>query len=478
MVARIKLPNKTYYYRPRMAARLTVPLLGTREQRIKQGASTATITLEAVPKRVRIESNDHNHADTCEVTLDWYTAGVDPRMLDDAVVEVFVGQADEYGNWEGGNRLDCRFIGLMKECERSGGEDNPAEVRLSCVDYTTLFLEARPFGSEGIPDLNMTLDAAWERICSSLRVDPNDKTSKSRVEVLKNRLVFEGIKGIPNLGKAVTERFRKTGKVQTKPQTDAWAVWQQCVGMLGLVSYIRLDECVVTTATNYYSSKGATPVVIYGLNVDRWSESRVSVMAKRGVSMTSYDPLTQKTIEAFWPPIGDESVNRKRSTAKKAASSAEALVGEERDYFGWPGVQDQGTLLEIAKRVWEERSRQELAGTFSTHDMEIPTESGGVAEAMAIRAGEDIVVDVEPENRMLLSSLQSGTERINYLLSRGYTRGAARLIVANMSQFGELSCKFQVKRASTTLEVSEDSGEFTVEVEYCNRIEIDGSAKA
>jgi hypothetical protein len=460
--------SRGHIYRPVWAAQITVPIMGSLAQRQKLDKSEDVITFPAMPKGFSLDRNDHNQADTCNLTLDWTTAGVDARMLDDATVELHVGDADESGFWVQSERT-CRFIGVVKEIDSSRSADDAAEVTLDLVDYTDLFLKAKPFGSSGIPAFSQTLREAWMTIVS--------QTPGADVFNDPKRLVFEGVIDPDTIiGQGVAERFRKIGKVQTKPETDGWAVWQQCVGMLGLISYIDKDRCIVTTATNYYTEQDA-PKMVWGHNLESWHESRVSTLSRRGIALTSFDPLSLRTIEASWPPIGDDRVKRKRAKTKKVQTEDKIRPTEERDYFAFPGVQEYESLLEIAKRVYEERSRQELEGSISTPHMYATTENGEVFDLLDLRAGDTVKVDVEPGMRQLLGSLGSDLERVNYLMLQGYADSAAQLIVANMKNFADLDARFLTKRVHVAAEVTDTGGSFSIDIDYINRIQIDGSAK-
>lgn len=452
--------------RVRMAATLTVPILGTRAQRINQEASTEAFNLVVRPKSAHWENNDHNHADSATLVADWLEVGVDPRMLDNACLQLFVANADDQGNWTP-SRENCRFIGLTKEIAASRDSSSAPEVSIECVDFTTLFLEAKPFGSSGIPKYDQTLDAAWRTICSQV----------PGAEALADRLVLEGLVTFPELGKAVSDRFKKLAYVPTHPDTDAWAVWQQCVGMCGLISYIRLDQCIVTTATNFYTESDS-PILMWGSNIEEWGETRNSAMSKKGVGITSYDALSQTTLEAFWPPIGDKAIKHKRATSKKVLSQEQLRQREERDWFAFSGVTQQEALDDVAKRVYEERSRQELEGHVKTVDIETDTQSGATFDLLSLAAGDSVKVIVDPQHRQLLAALPSDSERIKYLRRLGYSEDAAGLIVSNMKEFARLESKFITKSVTCDVELSEDGGSVSVEFEYVNRIAIDGSATA
>ncbi|HEX7464458.1 MAG TPA: hypothetical protein VF382_06155 [Actinomycetota bacterium] len=446
-----------------MAATLSVPILGTRAQRIGQEASAEMVTLPVHPRRARLVSNDHNHADSLSLTLDWTEAGVDPRLLDDAVLTFYLANADDRGNWTP-IASNCRFIGLARNIASHRSTGEAATVTLEADDYTNLFLKARPFGSRGIPDYSQTLEEAWRRIVSQT----------PGASALADRLVLRGLESSPKLGDAVGERFRKLAKVPANPQTDAWAVWQQCVGMLGLVSFVERDDVVVTTSTSLYTETDP-PVLMWGLNLSDWDEERSSDLAGKGIGVMSYDPLTQRTIEAFYPPKGDRRAKRKIVSATPIGDQTPPDHTEHRDWYSFPGITDQAALDALSQRIYEERSRQELHGKATTSEWAVNTlTTQEPFELVGLRAGNCLQVTVDPRDRLLLASLGSPQEQRAYLVQRGYTPSVAELIVANLANLTGLSSIYFARTVTTELALEKDKGTFRVDVEYVNRILADG----
>ena len=78
-------------WRPRMAASITIPVAGSGQG----GGPDDTLTIPIDIRRASLLSNDHNHADTLELTVDWKDAGVDPRLLSNATVLFYLGNADD-----------------------------------------------------------------------------------------------------------------------------------------------------------------------------------------------------------------------------------------------------------------------------------------------------------------------------------------------------------------------------------------------
>jgi hypothetical protein len=444
-----------------MYATLTVPVLGTRAQRIQQESSAGEYTLPLRPLQADLERNDHNSADALGLSVDWTDAGVDPRLLADGVLTFYLGQADDFGAWDPGP-TDMQFIGMLRENDGDRQVDSAGHVSLNAIDFTTLFLEAKPFGSRGIPDYSQTLREAWARVCSQT----------PGAEKLSESILFLDVDGNTKIGDAVAQRFQRLGQVPTKTETDGWAVWQQCVGMLGLISYFRLDTCVVTTSTAYYTEQDP-PVLIWGKNLLRWSENRNAQAARKGIGLTSFDPIAGTTLEAYYPPVGDPRVKRKTSTAKKRNSASAAVrQSEDREYLPYPGVTNQIRLDEIAQRVWEERSRQELAGSIETAEMRVDTASGRDFDLLTLGSGEAIKIQVDQESRQILASLGTAAQQWQHLVDRGYSHEAADLIVLNYQEFAEFEPVYHVKGARVSMSVDRDGGSFRVGVDYCNRIQV------
>lgn len=464
-------------YRPRMIARLWVPVAGSSAEKDRAEKDDVAYELQVNVREASIEANDHNHADALRITMDWLEAGIDPRFLRNAVVQFYLANAKETDDTvhEVLKEENMRFIGIMKKCERSGGEGNGFVVEAEFLDYTTIFLEAKPFGSSGVPDYSQTLSQAWRCIVSQTPGAKGRLDDALRFEPEQDKGTLD-----IQLAKAVSARFRSFGKVQVKPETDAWAVWQQCVGSLGLISFFRQDKCVVTTATNLYTESNP-PHLIWGRNILEMKESRDVQHAHGSVGITSFDPISHTTLEAVYPPKGDPRVKRKKVAAKKHGGAAGIDRYEERTYFSVPGVSNQAALDKIALRVYEERSRQELEGTLTTCEMLVPRadDPNATFDLVGLNAGDSIRVQFESrEMAELQSEGMNDDQRIDALVGRGYSEELAQLMVANLKNIAEMKSDFLVKQVHTSLSHSDLGGEFKVQITYCNHIQIDKTLPA
>lgn len=446
-----------------MACQLHVPIFG--------GTKDDTVTLPIRPRRVNLEYNDHNHADTASISAEWRDVGVDPRFLKSATCEIWVGNADEYGVFTPSDR-NLRFIGVMTRPRRSAKDGSGFQVELEFHDYTDLFLRQKPFPTRGLPAFSDDIFGAWQKICDHTGPLDEDGEILSSVEVLRNRLEFRG--GVDPgtvLGSAVASRFAKLSSVPAKDKSDAWAVWQQCVGMLGLISYIDRDRCIITTSTEHFAPEDAAKLV-WGKNILDAEEEANAHFSDKGVAITSFDPLSGRTLEAFWPPPNDKRIRRKRVAAGKKKAKPPVFESERYDFYEYHGVTDLDRLLTIAQRVWDERSRQELEGKLLTAEMFVDSVSMDSVDLLDLRAGDNVRVQIDPTDQETLASLGSPSRQTDYLLARGYTEPVAKLIVRNMKSSNVLDMTFHATRVNCSLEADGDGGKFEVAIQYHNRIKI------
>lgn len=478
------------YYYPRCRFEIAVPSSDIPEDREEQG----DIRFQLPVRSARWELNDHNHADELTITASALDCPFDPRLLKDSLGTFWVGDA------KGPNPLpinddNFKFVGIVKRVKRINNEGT-ADVELTLHDYTSMFLDVKQFPASGMPELSMRLDEAWRRICdfTGPRIPGTNKVASS-VKRLRDNIVLEGgLKSFPVIGTASTDRFQKQGKVNPPTGADAWVVWQRCVGMCGLITFMRRDQCVVTTDIGYYSH-GNHPRLVWGENLTSLSEEYDSALASTGIIITSFDTLTNTSIEVYWPPVGDVSVKRSRATAKprkkKPFTEDEIRQSEQREALAYPEVTDTKRLLEIAQLVFGERSRQQLEGVAKTSEFTVGARRsiGGVSrrtqndrdelltrgvdettfDLLNLEPGNDIRIEIQEDTRTELLQFETIEERIKYLRSKGYAEGPAQILARNVERLRQFSPVFHVKTVTVSLDENPDGGSFDIEIGYHNR---------
>jgi len=484
-----------------MRAILTVPIFGSSRQKTEEDKGRTTQNIDVMVRRASLTKNDHNQADELDISFEWMDGGVDPRFLKNATIDFYVGDAVSYGSDDIPlDHTTLRFVGVAIKVTRIGKDDTGFVVDMTFKDYTYFFLKSKPFPAEGYPLFSDKLSDAWERVCDHTGwEDPSvegDNKIVSCVTDLRDSIVFEGnIDTSRTLGSVVPKRYAKLGKYDSSIErtADAWTVWSRCVGSLGLITFIDRDQCVVTTSAAYYiddpnnPDRPKPPKMIWGKNILSLEETAHGEFEGKGVCITSYDYNNETTLEAYWPPRDQKHspILTKRVVAhklRKGESAADQAIQTNRyDFIEYNGVTDQGTLLAIAQRAYDERSRQELTGTVRTSEFFIDASLiGNVStkvDILSLRSGDEIQIAVDPFNREVLSSISNRNDRVAYLVSKGYKEDIANLIVMNMEAFSSLQPTYHVRGIHMNLDSDADGGNFEVDISFCNRIQVDGEIK-
>lgn len=475
-------------YRPRMAAELTVPLAGKLADREAMNETEDTVALPLRVHSVTLTRNDINHADSAKLLVAFDDAPVDPRVLQSASGVLWIGQDDASitgeGTWQP-RHADLQFAGVVTRIARKLTDEKGWDLELELSDYTTLFIESNHYPRAGYPSLSQTLSQAWAQVCDHTGPLDDEGNVLSTVAKLRDRIVFVGGAKDVVIGSALPKRYQAMG-VTIFPLDDAssWTVWQQCVRAVGLVSYIHLDQCFVSTATDYYSADKPALFVL-GRNVAALEETREIKFSGKGIGVLGFDPLTGTTIEGLYPPIGDKRVKRKRVGARVAAthssstkprkakappSPAALLASETRDVFNVPGLTDQKMADAVAQRIWEERSRQEIEGTFENYDLKVPHADGSWQRTLDLTSGDTIDLEIQPAIDAC-TKITDIKARINRLEELGFSEDLATLAAHNLVDLGSLGGTVYVKTLVATVTCADgaDDGEVTFRITFQNR---------
>lgn len=470
---------------PRHFATLTCPIFGTTARKQQQIHDANAVTIDMRLIRSRLGRNHHNMADELELTVDWRTAGIDPRMLTSARVQFYAGDTRSLGPWQP-TRENLRFVGVMTHPTRRAGGESPMTVEMKFLDYTDFFLKQKPFPPEGLPKLTDDLRTAWRKICEKVGFyDLKSQSIVSSVDDLKDALLFVGDAALADgveLGQATSARFRNTGaNVQMKPGSDAWGVWNQCVGMLGLVTFFRLDRIVIASAVDYYTADDP-PILSWGDNILDWTETSGGDRAHKGVGLSSFDPLSQTVLEAFYPPPGDPRITMKRTPAaskKKGTNDDRALQSENYEMFADDrGITDPAKLLDEARRIFEEYARHQVEGEASTRKMMLRASSDPTRgiDPYDLNGGDSIRIEFDSDTLREAAQFDSLTTQVEFLMGRGYREGVAKLIAQNLESFRGLPPIFHIKSLFVELDTSSDPGNFIVSIHYVNLVNPFGAA--
>lgn len=451
-------------HKPLMMMTLDVP---------KRGSRTEFVTIHPKLISAKWTKNHHLVADELTVTMGVEDTGVDPRVLRNARCVFFMWD-DAKEDFEPNKHV--RFTGICVKAHKKLEDAGSWVVEMTFHDYTTLFINNKPLKTTGLPYWQDTLKQVWERICDNTGwQDPDSKDKKiiSSVAELKPGLVFARADfAARTVGDMVPLRFHAISRPQPKQGASSWDVWQWVVGSLGLVSYIDNDKCIVTDTNEHYKDYNA-PILLYGGNIFSLEEEVDTTITNKGILLKSYNPLTGRVIEAFYPPAGDDRLKFRRAAVRKRSEAGATVTENEasKDYeeYNRYDITDQTALDRAAREAYEERSRQEVQITLKTAEMELNTRGGETIDILGLRAGDAISIAVaNEEDALVLRIMDSTSARIGYLTRMGYDEGVATLIAENMGDEALADTTFHVK----TLEVELEPDKFEVQIKAHNLIRV------
>ena len=448
------------HYKPRMSLSLDVPKAGAPPE--DEGITIRPGVIDA-----HWEKNSYLEADVLTVQVPWRQSGIDPRTLKNARCQWWLWD-DNYEDYD--ERKHLRFVGICKSAKRAFGESE-SHVELKFHDYTDLFIGMAPFPTDGVPDFTDDIATAWAKICDHTGWwDDATGKIKSSVAALRDSILIDPRVPDGPIGRAVASRFHAIAKPQPPQHASAWQVWQFICGMVGLVSYIDKDTCIVTTDAALYDTSNA-PRFLQGHNILSLEEEADTAVSNKAILLKSFDPLRGIQLEAIYPPPGDPRVRVSRAAAKRAIKSGAGLtandVSRELQEFFRYDITDQATLDAAAKEAYSVRARQEITGTLRTAEMRVTAEDGSTVDVLTMTTGDSIKVGVDLAIAEVASITSGEGDRIAYLTDRmGYDEGLARLIVNNITA-GEIeNPQYHVK----SLDVHLGPETFEIGVAYQNVI--------
>jgi hypothetical protein len=485
----------SHIYEPRMSAMLNLVDIGVPQVRQIQASTTDSFKLDMRPLKARLSSNSWREADELELTVSWDEAGIDPRYLRSG--ELYFWLADGGDSFQRSNE-NLRFVGIIRDVTRELDETSKV-VTLRAIDYTTLFIEQEHFPQKYLPTFSDTLRQAYKKICqgtghinfSKLDANGNPTLMSSVLDPDTNEPIIQLVAlGDVNLDRSIASSVNP--RIQAAPLNrqsgaDAWATWTYICSQLGLITYIRGSVCIVTVATEYYTSNDP-PLFIYGKNVLTLTERRdLGQLTGKNLCIRSYDGMTGTMLESFFPPRDSSlaiNVRKKKIILPSAKKASKALVTEDWDLIDIQiPVTDQALLDKLCETLWHERVRAELTGTLTTREMSVDTTltgqsspGSGAYDLLNLQAGDNITIQLEEDALDTIQALSGDSPKIAALLYRGYSPDMAAYIVANLSSITSMPAQFLVHSIATEVDASSDSGSYNVTIEFLNTLDASGGA--
>lgn len=410
------------------------------------------ITTGIVPGSLSIARHSHKSADTAEFEVLGSALPFDPRHIEDASCALFFG---DVGSMNGDIKQEqfLQFIGYIDKVEPVYSADKAPRVKVTARDYSCILRDYKPIPPRLNPTYADTLKTAIDRILDSLPFGAA-------------LVVRDNTEANTPLSPLTSARLR-TSPITLPTNVSAWEIIEHVCGLVGRLVRVELDEIVIRQPTQALSSEGV-PVTefVYGSDdgtLVGLEMERVLRRNRKGVRVTSYDPVTRTRSEAEFP---DDSVlpgRRARPRRSKRPPQNFRRDPEEREVFAAPdGITSHDRLLQIAEQIYTEKSRQELSITVSSMLL--------TKENVALRNGDRVAVRVRPDIARALQGAQDDAEALEFLQRKLGVNKAAGAVLIRMARKPQNQL-FYVK--NHTIQWSSE-GKSALKTECINLVQIDG----
>ncbi len=331
-----------------------------------------------VPSKAAVARRSHNQAGTAEVTIHGSALPFDPRQIDGIFVQVYLG-AVAHVDAPVNLRQYLQFVGFVDELKESYGEKGP-EVELKARDLSALYRDFKPVPPDALPRYSYDLGQAIERVIDAVPATWNRDDAGQPVSQrigLRNAALDLALRA-RRLGAAAPGRTPEA-PVRLPADANAWQVIEHVGGLLSVMPSVDLDAIVLRDSAQIFGHDNPVAAAFeFGgeaANLLSLERSKKFVRNRKGVRVTAYDPLTRSTLVADYPSDA-ELLRIHRAPSAAALGRAQVAARRaprnptppERDGFTAPRGMfgDTTRLQDYARRIYEERSRQELEGRLVT----------------------------------------------------------------------------------------------------------------
>jgi hypothetical protein len=462
-----------------------------------------TIIGNIQPIAVTVQRNGVTTADTCNLTLDFADAPIDPRILRAAHVEVIIGIVDAQSFEDGienqARRADgsltsivgkepdgsivgaTRFVGFVDEWVVKYSDDGD-RVTLDCRDMSAPMRDIRLNPGDSI-DLGVPLDRGVQEFLDAV----SPATKGMRVHFMGEVGTESPIPDEASEGALKARRGRKKRRGRRGDQD--MTMWDHIVdvcGALGFTPYIHDFEIRIVEARTLYSTSTARRM-IYGINLESLSFTRRLAGVKvPTIEVRSFDPSIGRVRWARFPgrrgerPTGVLGIDklppplRANEVPPSGANPTEAIK-----VLIVSGVTDPAILYRVARNAFQQIGRQEIEGSLATYSAASHDQPDNDADLVDIRATDPIEVlivsaagnsDPDASSISTLAELQaySRARRVEYLEGLGWSRPIARRFAA-LQDATAFQTVFRVQDAKISLDA--DDG-LKIDIAFINYITV------
>lgn len=434
-------------------------------------------------RNVTVERNDYSEADTVKLNFDYKAFPFDPRCIRACGISVFMENVKKVFDGNGiqvkivpndlpiGNKgANKVFVGFADEASITFDEDTRS-VSFEGRDFTGLLIDTKRINTDPIP-LSKPLDEIIKDLLKE------QKTTEA-IEVV-NRTGS----ALPIVAKLASDLNPVTAVKNQKRKETYWEIIQGLLADIGLLGFIEIDKFIISKPQNIYEKKKLKQF-LYGGNIKQLNFKRKLGRAKNfNVKVVSLNPLT-KTVEkalipkeATTPGIAGPEITIPQ--LDKDGKKIEPPKVADYVTFPVPNIVNKEQLIKIGESIFEEMSRQQIEGSFSTFEMEIPEETfdeDGIrvkttpVDFSSISNGTGIRIYMKQVDMKEIGTNSTEKEKFAFLKKRGYSDDFAKAFANSVDK---INTAFYVK--SVRFEMDQENG-FSMNVEFINFIDIDSALK-
>lgn len=446
------------------------------------GQKTSTLAVQT--RSLDVTVNDYRTADTFKAEVDYKHFPFDPRSMRSCAVSIYLQDMARLYNKDGSvnkirpNELrqftstkgknsgntNAIFTGFVDEDEINF-DDMRRTVSLSGRDQTGLFIDQ--MYSDKIPTdpFGLRLDQAIKTLVRAFpalnKINIVNQTDDALFPLLRPLMVD------PN--------SQLSGQRSPGKHENYWEIIQDMINRCGLIGYMNLNDLIITTPRNQLNTVDDLKIV-YGKNVKNLNFKRKLGRLKK-LNLQCISRSGKNVIKAEVPLEATDawckSFGIKKERVKVPVLGANGQIDPNQPLqpapiivFPIPGIANKEHLIRIAQNSYEEYSRQQLEGSFDTHEMlgRIGV-SNDPFDLTKLDIGHPLQIEIDMDDLNEISRITSVEQRIMYLTSKGYDSKVAVIFAESMGKF---SPRFFTK----SLRISMGDSGFKLHVDFINILDL------
>lgn len=423
-------------------------------------------------KNIVVDRNDYSEADEVKLSIDYSSFPFDPRCIRACGITVYM---DNVFSMFDGNKVkkivpsedNTVFIGFADESSIKLDSESKT-VMIEGRDYTSLFIDQKRVNTDPIP-----LSKPVDQIIQDLI---NEQEATKKIKIV-NRTGGD----LPTLAQLAPDYNHATSVKNVRRKETYWDIMQDILGRVALLGFIELDKFVISKPQNIYEKKDIKQFV-WGKNIKDIEFKRKLGRAKNfNVKVISFNQLEKKVETALIPEEAtDPNIKAPRVTVPQFDKDGKKVdPPKEADFvtFNVKDVTSKEQLIKIGESIFQEMSRQQIEGSLTTFEMEVPEEvaagksvSYNPIKFHKIRNGTAIRIFFTPKEAMSLNKDQTTlSEKTMFLVARGYPRNIAQAFAESLDR---INTAFYTRAVS--FELDQDNG-FSMKLDFINFIDLDSS---